>query len=83
MNDYQRISNLIGCYGQTVHEWPRQPGAYADLFIEDAEFTDNGVSIRSRARLRRLMSLATEQTSDQPPLAGKRHLMLNASRFCA
>jgi len=78
MNDYQHISNLIGRYGQTVDEWPRQPDAYADLFTEDAEFTDNGVTIRSRAKLRRLMSLAAEHTSDQPLLAGTRHLMMNA-----
>lgn len=77
MNDYQRISNLIGRYGQTVDEWPRQPDAYADLFTEDAEFTDNGVTIRSREKLRQLMSLAAEHTSDQPLLAGTRHLMLN------
>jgi|GEM_PF-5373115 len=36
MNDYQRISNLIGRYGQIVDEWPRQPDAYAELFTEDA-----------------------------------------------
>ncbi|MEZ5372947.1 MAG: nuclear transport factor 2 family protein [Microthrixaceae bacterium] len=77
MNDHQRISNLIGRYGQTVDEWPRQPDAYADLFTEDAEFTDNGVTIRSREKLRRLMSLAAEHTGDQPLLAGTRHLMLN------
>ncbi len=77
MNDHQHISNLIGRYGQTVDEWPRQPDAYAQLFTEDAEFTDNGVTIRSRQKLRRLMSLAAEHTSDQPLLAGTRHLMLN------
>ena len=77
MNDYQRIANLIGRYGQTVDEWPRQPDAYADLFTEDGEFTDNGVTIHTRQKLRRLMMLAAEQTTDQPLLAGTRHLMLN------
>lgn len=77
MNDYQHISNLIGRYGQIVDEWPRQPDAYADLFTDDAEFTDNGVTIRSRAKLHRLMTLADEHTRDQPMLAGTRHLMLN------
>lgn len=32
MNDEQRISNLIGRYGQTVDERPRQPDAYAAIF---------------------------------------------------
>lgn len=43
MNDDQRISNLVGRYGQTVDEWPRQPDAYADLFTEYVATNDERV----------------------------------------
>jgi len=77
VNDYQAIMNLLGTYGQTVDEWPRRPNDYANLFTEDAQFTDNGVTIGPRSKIRGLMQGAAELTNDQPLLAGTRHFHLN------
>ena len=77
MNDYQRILNLLGRYGQTVDEWPRKPEDYAALFAEDGRFTDNGVTIEPREKILSLMRRAAEGTREQPRLEGTRHLQLN------
>lgn len=77
MNEYHAIMNLLGTYGQTVDEWPRRPNDYADLFTEDAQFTDNGITVGPRSKILALMQGAADITSDQPLLAGTRHLHLN------
>ena len=77
MNDYQKIQNLIGSYGQTVDAWPRQPETYANFFTEDGRFTDNGVTIQPRHKILQLMQTAAAHEKDQPPLSGTKHLQLN------
>lgn len=77
MNDYQKIMNLIGTYGQTVDDWPRRPENYAALFAEDGQFTDNGVTVGPRSKILELMRSAAEGTREQPQIAGTRHLQLN------
>ncbi|WP_417522408.1 nuclear transport factor 2 family protein [Marinovum sp.] len=77
MNDYQAVMNLIGSYGQTVDEWPRQPERYADHFTEDGSFSDNGVEVGPRSKILALMKSAAGRTETQPLLAGTRHYQLN------
>lgn len=77
MNDYQKIQNLIGSYGQIVDAWPRQPETYADHFTEDGGFTDNGVTIKPRHKILLLMKAAAAHEQDQPALSGTKHLQLN------
>ncbi|GAB5454825.1 MAG: hypothetical protein Hens2KO_10540 [Henriciella sp.] len=77
LNDYQKIQNLIGSYGQIVDAWPRQPQRYADHFTEDGGFTDNGVTITPRHKILQLMKTAVAHEKDQSVLSGTKHLQLN------
>lgn len=77
MNDYQKIMNLIGSYGQAVDDWPRRPDDYAAFFAEDGQFTDNEVTVGPREKILKLMRFAAKQTAEEPQLAGTRHLQLN------
>ena len=77
MTEYNAIRNLIGSYGQTVDSVPRQPQKYADHFIEDGSFTDCGVTIHPRSKIKALMQAALEYGKNQPKHSGTRHLQFN------
>jgi len=77
MTEYNAIKNLIGSYGQTVDSVPRQPQKYADHFIEDGSFTDCGVTIQPRSKIKALMQAALEHGKNQPKHSGTRHLQFN------
>lgn len=77
MNDFDAIRNLIACYGQTVDAVPRAPQRYANLFIAEGSFTDNGVVITPRSKIRMLMEAALIAEKEQPLLSGTRHLQFN------
>lgn len=57
---------------------PRDPEGYAAHFTEDGSFTDNGVTLTPRSKIRALMEAAQLATADQHPLTGTRHLQFNS-----
>ncbi|NKI18692.1 nuclear transport factor 2 family protein [Spongiibacter sp. KMU-166] len=78
MNDIDEIRNLIASYGQTVDSFPRDPRRYADHFVEEGAFTDCGVTLSPRSKIKQLMETARSAEVEAAPLSGTRHLQLNS-----
>jgi ketosteroid isomerase-like protein len=78
MADIDEIRNLIASYGQIVDAVPRDPQRYADHFIEQGSFTDNGVTVTPRSKIKALMEAARQLEEQAAPLSGTRHLQLNS-----
>lgn len=78
MSDYEAIRNLLGSYAQSVDARPRNPDRIVSHYVEDCSFTDVGVTISPRTKLKALFEAARTAEVNNPKLSGKRHMQVNS-----
>jgi len=75
MTDYEEIQDLIARYSHAVDTW--DPEAYAALYTEDGSLTEEGSTVKGRAKLHSLIEQGGEAAARASE--GARHIQMTST----